>query len=201
MTTQRKRLLVVATGLLLVVSLWRAVSAERQRLRLAQAYAQAKHILTQLEEEHAALQRELVEARQTIEGQAGDLKHAQQDLEEAQQRLSQTKANLASLQREHDQVQQQNHSLLTQLSSLMAEQQQLEAKLSSIRELRLAIRQVADRLRHERMAAWRARVKALRQEDQERLTSGNRGYLVRDGRSTLQSPTKLQVRVLEPQPQ
>ncbi|MDP3722344.1 MAG: hypothetical protein Q8R91_02470 [Candidatus Omnitrophota bacterium] len=201
MTAQRKRLLVVATGLLVVVSLWRAVSAERQRVRLAQAYEQARHLLTQLETEHAALQRELVEARQTIEGQAGDLQQAQQELAEAEQHLSHTKADLASLQREHDQVQQQNSSLLARLSSLTVEKQQLEARLSSIRELKLAIRQVNDRLRHERLAAWRAHVETIRQQDQERLTSGNRGYLVRDGRPTLQSPTKLQVRVLEPQPQ
>lgn len=201
MTAQRKRLLFVATGLLVIVSLWRAVSAERQRVRLAEAYAKAQHLLTQLKEEHGAIQRELVEARQTIEGQASDLQDAQQDLAEAQQRLSHTQRELASLQLEHDQAQQQNASLLARLSSLTVEQQRLEARLSSIRELKVAIRQVKDRLRRERMAAWRARVDTIRQADQQRLTAGNHGYLVRDGRSTLQSPTKLQVRVLEPQPQ
>ena len=42
---------------------------------------------------------------------------------------------------------------------------------------------------------------AQRAEDERRLAAGNRGYLVRDGVTTLRSATKLQVRVLDPQPQ
>ena len=81
-----------------------------------------------------------------------------------------------------------------------AEKQRLEAKLSSIKELKLAIHDLRYKMWNDRWAAWRAQVQNQRAEDEEALARGNRGYLLRDGVSTLaRENLRLRVHVLEPQ--
>ena len=201
MALRRSRVLLLILGLLLVVTLWRYVSVERDKRRIAAEYAQAQQMVQQLQEERAHLNEELVGARQTIEGQAGNLGSLQEELQGLQNRLDETVTELASLQREHEQLRAQNTSLSGQLSSVMSEKQQLEVKLSSLKELKLAIHDVKRKMWDERWADWRAHVEALKAADQEALALGNRGYLVRNGVATLGSREKLQVHVLEPQAQ
>ena len=92
----------------------------------------------------------------------------------------------------------QNTQLTAQLAAAKAEKAALEAKLSSIKELKLAIRDVRRKLWNERWADYRALAQARREQDQEQLASGNRGFVVKQGRSTLGSSPRLQVHVLEP---
>jgi hypothetical protein len=77
----------------------------------------------------------------------------------------------------------------------------LEQKMRSIRELRLAIHAVKQQMWAKRRHEWLAKLEVQRAEDERRLAEGNRGYLVRDGSTTLKSATKLQVRVLDPESQ
>lgn len=199
MAVRRSRIVLAILALLLAASLWRTVSVEREKRRIAAAYEQAQRMAQQLGEERAHLNEELVQAKQTIEGQTGDLTHYQGELQELQGRLEQTMTELAALQREHEDLRRSNASLSTQLGSVMSEKQQLEQKLSSLKELRLAIRDVKRQMWNERWASWRAHIEAVKAADAQRLTSGNRGYLVRDGMPTIGSRTKMQVHVLEPQ--
>lgn len=201
MPSRRSRLILGVLLVLVVASLWRTVAVEREKRRLNASYDQAQQMVRQLETERAHLSTELGEARQTIEGQAGDLTGLQGELEQVQTKLNQTVAEIASLQKEHEQLRRENTSLSAQLGSVITEKQQLEAKLSSLKELKVAIRDVKRKIWNERWAAWRGRIEALREADQERLAAGNRGYLVRNGVSTLGARTKLQVHVLEPQTQ
>ena len=201
MAIRANRVIVLALVALAVGSLWRAVSVEQDKRRIAESYHQAQEMVKQLEDERSHLNDELVNARQTVEGQAGNITTLQQELQGVQEKLDQTVVELASLQRDHALLRQQNASLSSQLGSVMTEKQQLEAKLSSLKELRVAIRDVKRRMWNERWAAWRARIETLKREDEERLASGNRGYIVRQGVSTLGSGQKLQVHVLEPQTQ
>ena len=201
MATRTNRVILLVLVVLAVGSFWRAISVEQEKRRIAGSYQQAQEMVQQLEDERAHLNDELVNARQTLEGQAGNITNLQQELQNVQEKLDQTVAELSSLQRDHELVRQQNSSLASQLSSVMTEKQQLEAKLSSLKELRLAIRDVKRQMWNERWAAWRARVDAFKREDQERLASGNHGYIVRQGVPTLGSSQKLQVHVLEPQTQ
>ena len=201
MATRTNRVIVLVLVALVVGSLWRAVSVEQDKRRIAESYQQAQEMVKQLEDERSHLNDELVNARQTVEGQAGNITNLQQELQGVQEKLDQTVAELASLQRDHALLRQQNASLASQLGSVMTEKQQLEAKLSSLKELRVAIRDVKRKMWNERWAALQARIETLKREDQERLVSGNRGYIVRQGVSTLGSSRKLQVHVLEPQTQ
>ena len=132
MATRENRAVFVVLGLLLIVSLWRMVAVEREKRRIAAAYAQAQQLAQQLEAERAHLNTELGSARQTIEGQAGDVTNLRSEVQGLQSKLDQTVAEFASLQREHEQLRQRSASLETQLTSVTTEKQQLEAKLFSV---------------------------------------------------------------------
>lgn len=189
--------LVVAT----LVSLWRAVAVERQKRRIAKSYEEAQQLVAQLTDEQQRLSQELSSSRATVEDQAGDLTNLRLELRGVQERLDQTAVDLAGLQREHEQLRQEKSSLASELSALSSEKQALERRLSSLQELRLAIRDVRRQMSEERWAAWRAHIEEMREADREALAKGNRGFVVRAGRSTIGASPRLHIQVLEPQPQ
>jgi chromosome segregation ATPase len=189
--------LVVAT----LVSLWRAVAVEREKRRIARSYEEAQQLVAQLSDEQQHLSQELSGARKTVEAQTGDLTNLRLELRGVQNRLEQTVVDLAALQREHEQLRQEKSSLVSKLSAISTEKQELERRLSSLRELRLAVRDVRRKMSEERWAAWRERIEQQKEVDREALARGNRGFVVHAGRSTLGSSPRLQVHVLEPQPQ
>ncbi len=177
------------------------VVVEREKHRLANEHAQAQQMVKQLEAEKTHLDQELAEARQIVEKQTGQMHGLHQQLQDSQASLGKAAEELASLQRQYDETLQHTAALTNQLHSVMTEKQQLEARLTSLKELRLAIREVKRKIWNERWAAWRARGQAKQEADQERLASGNRGYVVRKGVTTLGSTLRMHVHVLEPQSQ
>ena len=194
MASRLGKFVLAAIGILFIASVWRMVVVEQEKRRLATAYEQAQQTLGQLQAERTHLSEELTGAHQTIEQQSSTMANIQQELKQLGDRLAQTTNELTALQQAHQQLQRSQ-------ASLLAEKQQLEAKLSSIQELKLAIRDVKRKLRDERLAAWQAHVEAMKAADQRRLALGNRGYLVRDGVPTVGARASLHVRVLEPQSQ
>ena len=207
---QRGRLVLLVLVAITGASLWRTAVVEHQKHRLADAYEETKQMAQQLSEERGHLDQALSSTRQTVETQSGNISNLQQELGQVQQRLDSTLAEvntlhtqIAALQEEQGRLRDSNDSLTFQLSAVLAEKQELERKLTSLPELRLAIRHVKHKLQEERWDSWRARIAAFKRADQEQLASGNRGYVVREGVSTLGSSTAgtLQVRVLEPESQ
>jgi chromosome segregation ATPase len=193
-------------GGLLVASLVRTGMVQQEKTRLSEAYDEAQRLTEELTVERERLNDALGEARRTMDGQAADLVNLQQELGLIEERLTEASTEIASLKEERDTLQQQNASLTernttlaAQLDSTTAEKQQLEAKLSSIKELKLAIRDVKRKIRAEQVIAKRSRIESFREGDQQRLASGNRGMVIRDGKSTLGASPRLHVHVLEPQ--
>jgi len=201
MAIRRGQALVI--GLLVIVagSLWRTVSVEQEKGRLAEEYTKAQQLVNELSQERAHLNQELVNTRQAVESQTGDIANLQQELKAVQDHLDRTLGEIASLQQEHAKLRSDNASLSTQLASLQLEKQQLEARLSSLKELKLAIRDVKRKMWERRWASWRERIEAQKRADQQALASGNRGFVVRNGASTLGTTPQMHVHVLEPQSQ
>ncbi len=187
-------LLVGALGISGVV----AVRGELNRRRLASAYQQTKAALAQVAQERDRLNQELAGARHTLGDQASQL-------ESLQTQLAQAERDANHLRLEQARLQQANTSLTEQLAATTQANAALEAKLSSIQELKVAIRELQYKhwqaFWHGRWDSWIARVQAQRALDQQQLAQGNRGLLVRNGTSTLGSRRTLQVRVLDPQTQ
>lgn len=194
MASGRRRLLFIGLAVLAIASLWRAAAVEGEKRRLAEAHAKIQHAMNELEDERNRLTGQLAEARQTLGERTDDLSRFTLELQQAQRQL-------ASLQREHEELLAHDRSMSDQVSALTTEKQELEAKLSSVKELRLAIRDLTRKVWQERWAVWRGRLRAHRHADQDRLLAGNRGYVVRDGASTLGESPRVHVHVLEPQAQ
>ncbi|MBI4003399.1 MAG: hypothetical protein HY353_00075 [Candidatus Omnitrophica bacterium] len=199
MAVQRNQIVLIVLAVVVAASLWRTLSLESQKRRITTAYSEAQQTLDQLQAERAQLSQELSSAKETIEGQSEDLTGLQSELQQVKTQLDQSLTELAALQQEHEQLRQRDASLSAQLGSVTTEKAQLEAKLSSINELRLAIREVRRKIWNERWVEWRARAQAQKEEDLRELAAGNRGFLVRDGLPTLGSIRPLHVNVLEPQ--
>lgn len=183
---------ILGTGLAVGGSLWYTVSVEREKRDIQQT-------VVQLQSEQARLNQELSEAQATIESQRGELGTLAGELDGVKARLEHVGGELASLQREYERLQGDYHVVGGELQVIHEEKRQLEAKLSSLKELRVAIRDVKRKMRQERLAAWRTQIEAFRKEDHEQLVSGNRGYVVRDGLSTIGSRSRLHVHVLDPE--
>jgi len=182
-----------------------ATKAEMNRRQLASAYESAQHSVTSLEQERASLMQELSVARQTMTEQEGDIVRLQTELSGLETSLQQVNQELAALQVERTQLQEANGQLTGQLVLSAKEKEALLARLSSLKELRAAIKDVKRKLRWEQLQAFLARATRQKEIDQAELAGGNRGLVVRGGVSTLQAPSGLQphstlrVRVLEPE--
>ena len=163
---------------------------------LSSAYATAQGELAQLRQDRRQLSQALAQTQQTVGEQATDVARLQTELTRIEAALEHAQQDVARLQ-------QDNASLTRQASEAAHATQRLEAKLSSIQELKAAIRDIRRKMWQEHWQAWRARINEQRREDQRRVARGNRGFVVREGTSTLASAslTKVQVRVLEPQSQ
>jgi chromosome segregation ATPase len=199
--SRQGRLLLAVLIAATLVSLWRAVAVEREKRQIAGRYDEAKTLVDQLTQEQQRLTEELAMSRKTVDVQAGELAGLKTELRGVQERLDQTVVELATLQRESEQLRQEKSSLVTEMSAMNTEKQELERRLSNLKDLRLAIRDVKQKMSDERWAAWRARVEAQKEADREALAKGNRGMVVHAGRSTLGASPRLHVHVLEPQPQ
>lgn len=183
---------VLGIGVMVIGAL--AVKVQMDNRKLATSYAQIQATMERVEQERAQLSDELDKARQTLKGQADDLSSLQT-------RLAQAEKELQQLWREYAQLRETNADLGQQLGMTLEEKQALEAKLSSLKELRSAIRDVKRKIAQERWEAWLSRIRNQRVIDQQKLAQGNKGYLVRDGASTAGSSAKLLIRVLDPQTQ
>ena len=190
-------LFVVALG----ISLWRVSVVERQRRAIADQYAEASKMVEDLKQERTQLNTQLVDARQTVEGQAGRITNLQAELQNVDNHLKESLAELSALKLEHEELAKSHAALKEQFQFVEAEKKQLEFRLSSLVELKKAIKVVKREVWNQRLAAWRERIQAQHEEDLRELASGNRGYMVRNGTSTAKASSQLQVHVLEPQPQ
>ena len=199
---KRSRAVILLLGIAAIAALWRAAAVERDKQRVAAAYQEAQAALEQLSAERTELSKELDGARDTIAGQTTSLSGIQEELDRVQGELEGAQQELAALQQERQALRSENASLATQLTTIQTEKAQLEARLSNIRELKLAIHDVRRQIWQRRLAAlnerWQARVEERRRQDREELASGNRGYLLHDGLSTLGQGPRLHVHVLEP---
>lgn len=205
MPPRRGRIILAMLAVLSVASLWRTVSVEHDRHRLATAYTESQETVKRLSEEREHLSDQMTSASQVIEEQVGSMASLRAELARAQDRLQVASTELSQLQQEYATLRDRDTSLTAQLDEAINEKQQVEAKLSSLHELRLALRDVKRKMWQQRWAAWRARIDALtvvrREESDQVVASGNGGYVVRDGRPTLGVRPTLHVHVLEPQSQ
>ncbi len=197
------RILILVLIVAVVASWILTFKTERDKRRLASALEQAQASVDALEQERLQLSGDLAQVSETLTGRDSQLESIQAELNGLKDQLHDAVQEIARLQTEQSGMYVRQASLTEQLDTANLDRDAMRAKLSSIKELKAAILTVKHHLREQRHQVWLAKAEAQRAEDQQRLAQGNRGFVVRDGSSTLavapRLGTKLQVRVLEPQ--
>jgi len=79
-------------------------------------------------------------------------------------------------------------------TKLSIEKKTLKAKLDSLKELKAAIERVKRGILQQKQQEFLARKEAQREKDIRRLAEGNRGFVLRDSRSTYKPAVKIEVR-------
>ncbi len=187
-----------------VVGSWvLTLKVERDRKQLTEKYAAAQAALTEAELARKQLSDEVWVNKKLLAEQDEELTGLQAELSSLQTKLADAHQEINRLHTEQVALIDHHQGLTERLAVVTQENQRLEAKLSSIKELKSAIRVVRARLQDEQHQARLAMIQHQRTEDQKRLAQGNRGFVVRNGTSTIVAErklgTKLQVRVLDPQ--
>lgn len=150
-----------------------AAALEDEKQNLLQGLEKKKELQQQLIRENMGLRRSL---RIRIE----KLAQVDAELAMAEQSIKQLNSRLVSVQEEKD-------SLNTHLIQVTQEKDNLQTRLNSLVELKKKIREI-------KIQMLKTGLRIGRKSSNKNIIKGNRGFLVRNGRSTY--PTKIQIEVI-----
>ena len=181
-----------------LVSRW--VQSLRQENQQLQAELQQRNLLiSTLEQDEAQLQEELEATKARFVATTEEVARLDQQakwLEMEVQRLGQ---DVERFQGSYVQVREEREALMQRVLDLEQERTALTRRLSSVSELRRAIREAVDARNQTAQAQRRRIIEAKREASRQGSLTGNRGYLLRKGRSTAGTAT-MWIRVHEPEP-
>ncbi len=159
---------------------------EQEKQNLLVDLEKGKQLEAQLTEDNALLKEHIKATRRRLT----KLFMEKREKEKAHEELS---YRFALLQAENTALQEEKGQLSLKVSQVESENQALKTKLSSIQELKKAIRELKKRMRPERLIA-----SSPRKTDE--VIDGNQGYLTKDGKSTHQGRIRVEVRPAPPLP-
>jgi chromosome segregation ATPase len=155
---------------------------ENDKQNLSQALEKERQIEQKLTEENSKLQADLKAGEEKLAKFDTDLAQAKAAIEELNMQLSALKAENTGL------VEEKNN-LNAQLTEKTQENESMKARLGSFAELKKAIRELKQQMRNVGRAIIQ---KVMIKENVE----GNRGFLVKDGKSTYPARVKIEVKPL-----
>ena len=173
-------------------------SLQWENRQLQAIVEQRNMVINQLAQEETQLKLELATAQQHLMDTANEVARLDQVAQGFGQQVAQLSGEVGRVQASYDQVRQEREELLQRVMDLETERMLLMRRLSSIDDLRLAIREAIETRKSERQAHWLSLIRAQRIADAQELANGNQGYMVRDGRPTL-SNTTVFIRVHDPE--
>ncbi len=193
-----------ASGLLLSgvlvagLCIW-IVTLQRQSEHLRQVLAERARVITQLETRHQALQQELDQTKGQLARSFAEITQFHAQTARFETDLQWFSQNLSELTQAYLRLRDEREQLTKRLAQVEQQHVLLEQRWQSIPELRTALRQAYETRRQQLRAQRRQWLAQLREEDQRRLMSGNRGYVMKAGQPTLTS-SHLSIRVYTPEP-
>ena len=178
---------------------------QHENLQFASALQQRDSTITQLAHDGARLQEELKVARTQLSSTAEKLQRVDERTQHLTGEVERLNRNAEAIQQSYLRVRQQREQLTQHLlelqqenTTLAQERAHLAGRLSSLPELRPAIREAIEVRRHEAAVQRRARRQAKREAERDQAIGGNQGYLIREGRQTINQST-VWIRVHEPE--
>ncbi len=200
-------LVVVLTGAWGSMSILQRMRALRQEnLQLAATLHQRDSTITQLARDGQRFQEELVATKAHLSTTAEEILRLDERTQYLTGEVERLNRSTEGIQQSYFRVRQQREELTQQMLDLQREntmfaqeRAHLASRLSSVPELRLAIREALAVRRQEEEAKRQARIQVKRDAERQRALGGNQGYLVREGRPRLTQST-VWIRVHEPAP-
>ena len=170
----------VIFGIVRYVTLFGELKETRGRLKENQIH------LAQVIKEKEDLQDEL----DVTQGQLATVK---ENLEKTQNELNIVNQKLSTEQEDNGKLRQEKQDLEQKVSSLTQERDTLEARLHSLNELKAAIRQVKIEIHEQKVQEFLARIKHQQELDAQKLQKGNKGFIVKDGKSLFTPKVDIEV--------
>ncbi|KPK97450.1 MAG: hypothetical protein AMJ95_09015 [Omnitrophica WOR_2 bacterium SM23_72] len=153
---------------------------EQEKQNLLADLEKGKQLEALLTQENAALKDNIKATRRRLTKLFVEKREKEKVYEELSYRF-------ALLQAENANLIEEKNELSERVSQSESENQALKVKLSSIQELKKAIRELKQRMRP-------ARLIARRPKTIDNFIDGNRGYLIKDGKSTYHGKIRVEVR-------
>ena len=179
-----------------------AVEGHNQYLRHRLA-AQTQRI-AELEQQQRVLAARIEQASKVQRVSAEAAQSLQTQVDRLDDELARMTAGFNQLADAFARVQQEREALRRRVAELEAQQTEFRRRLGSLPALRSAVHQAKEQIRQERRDEFSQAMGLKRQIDRELHDRGNRGYLVRQGKSMpMEEPAvpggRLSVRVLTPE--
>lgn len=169
-----------------------------EKFGLETAVEQRDAIIGYLGQEGQRLKIELGQARQNLADTAGEVARLDLQAQTFGKEVDRLSQDVQRFESAYLQAREERSELMQKVLVLEQEKADLAKRLNSVDDLKLAIREAIES-RKQTQQAQRLQLLKARRESQERwLSQGNRGYLVRDGRPTVNKGT-VWIRVHEPE--
>jgi len=191
---------VVAGGVVLAIGtiLWLAL-LQRQNRQLAATVQQRTMAIQQLVQREQQLQQELGAARTRLNTSTTEVTQLHRQRQSLQGEVQTLHQEVGRAQESYAKASEERNELMQKVLDLEQERLLLRKRLSSVPELRQAIREAIDAHRQEEQTQRRLLAEARREAERQQSVAGNHGYLIQAGQPTANRST-VWIRVHEPEP-
>lgn len=153
-----------------------------------------KQTLTEILKKERELEEKLIQEKAAVKA---DLQVSQErlaklatDFQQVQNFVEQLNSENTALKTENDNLKDEQYSLNNKLIQMTQENDSFKARLGSLVELKKAIRELKQKMR----SKTHGEIKEKTQP--ERIREGNRGYLIKSGKTTYPSKAKIEVNLV-----
>lgn len=115
-------------------------------------------------------------------------------IEEAKSQLAAVSQKTGALEKDNTELLREKLELEGKVAALEKEKREIEEKFHSLQELRKAIRQIKIEIHNQDAERYLEMKKRQKEIDAQKLLSGNRGYVVKDGKFTHKAGVKIEVK-------
>lgn len=173
-----------------IFSIFKYVSALKEKYELLSTINQIKQQVAFLENEKRNLLQTLEKEKQLQQQLNGEVSELKDYLKASKVRMSKLFAGQKKIEDLTSQIsalKAENKALVEEKARVSQETEGLQAKLNSVTELKKAIRELK-----KQMHKVGAEIK--KKADTSQITEGNRGFVIKDGKSTCATKVKIDVR-------
>jgi len=173
-------------------------SIERENREMDTAIQHRNVVIHRLQRAEDTLRQELGSAKAHLASAAAEVARLDQATHELGGEAERLTQDVVFFQHSYALAREERDELMQRVLDLEQERLALSQRLSSVPELRRAIRDAVTLRRKAEETERRARIHALRELERHQLANGNRGYLTREGRQTAVTPSTVWIKVHDP---